>query len=137
MLNSMYPLLQLVQALALPELHLLRNNRVPSIHLSNDLMDHDAGTLQPLVTPRLPRPLNRTRTRKLARQCGVQVDDLDPRCCNRVQKLRRHNVHPARAHDQRRPRRQPQDNGCQRAVVRGARRCGALGRRRLRFLVRD
>jgi hypothetical protein len=137
MLNLVHALLELLKTLALPELNLFCNNCLPCIDLCNNLMDHNTRALQPLFLPRLPRSLNRARARKLARQRRMQVDDPNPRRRNRVQKLRRHNVHPARADNERGSRRQPEDNGREFAIVFSARCGGALEGLRVCFLVRD
>lgn len=97
MLLGMYPLLQLLEPLILPQRHLLRHNRIPRIHLRNNLMDHNPRPLQPLFPPSLPRPLNRARARKLPRQRRVQVDNRDTGGGDGCQERGRDDVHPARA----------------------------------------
>lgn len=120
MLNTMDPLFQRLQPLARLQLHLLRDNRLPGIHLGNHLMDHHTRALKTFFFPRFPRTLNGARARKLARQCGVQVYDLDARGSNGRKERGRHNVHPAGANDEIRPRRRGEDDVGQVGVVGGA-----------------
>lgn len=70
------------------------------------------------------------REGKLTRQCGVQVDNLDPRLLKRLQERRREDVHPPRQHHQLGPLLHGQHPLGQRRVVR-APRLGHLFRVRL------
>ena len=103
-LYLMHPLFKLRLALPLSYLHFRRDNRLTGIHLRNNLMYHHPRPCQPFLLPRLPRPPNRIRARKLARQRRMQIDDLDPCFGDGVEEVWCDNVHPARAHNQVRAR---------------------------------
>lgn len=120
MLHLMYPRLQIIQTLSLPQINLFCYNRLARIHLCNNLVDHHPRSLNLTLLPRLPGPLDSPGARKLPRQRRVQVYNLDARIRNRVEEVWRQDVHPARAYNNLGPRIQLEDEVGERGIVFGA-----------------
>lgn len=99
MFRLVYPLLQITQRPTPLDIHLLLHNRLPQIHLGNDIMNHDPR-LRPLpLLKLLPRSFNTPRANQVLMERRMQIDNFHTLLRKRVQKRRSQNSHKARADD--------------------------------------